>query len=275
VTAAPRHHSADNILHSLHALGARVECRGDKVILRVGAQPVPGDLIAAARLSKNELAKLIDTNGVEHLGRPTEKNSRFSAASIEGAQLQEEEHLREELSIVRDEASFVTSADHSAKVLTQDAQLSTFQTAQDSCGVEHPSTSKVLNLLHVDTLPQNECPHPVWREGEKGAEAKPRIATHNLPDKALQLQDGRHLWRFSCRYGCPPEQAATLIDEAHSYGVVLVADGHELIVVEPQFSRLPSQALSELARYAESVINQLLLQSRNRCEPNIWSRDEG
>jgi hypothetical protein len=37
------------VLRQLSALGARIECRGDKMVLRVGARPVPTELIAAAR----------------------------------------------------------------------------------------------------------------------------------------------------------------------------------------------------------------------------------
>jgi hypothetical protein len=48
------------VLRRLSALGARVECKEGKVVLRTGDQPVPHELIAAARACKTELATAID-----------------------------------------------------------------------------------------------------------------------------------------------------------------------------------------------------------------------
>jgi hypothetical protein len=47
------------ILRRLSALGARVECRGERVVLCAGKRPVPAELIEAARQAKTELSKVL------------------------------------------------------------------------------------------------------------------------------------------------------------------------------------------------------------------------
>lgn len=52
--------NAGAVLSQLSALGARVECRGDKVMLCFGTQLIPDDLIVAARACKAELAAALN-----------------------------------------------------------------------------------------------------------------------------------------------------------------------------------------------------------------------
>ena len=52
--------AARDILRRLSALGARVECRGERAVLRTGCRPVPRELIEAARQVKTELSKVLN-----------------------------------------------------------------------------------------------------------------------------------------------------------------------------------------------------------------------
>jgi hypothetical protein len=85
--------TVNDVLRSLSAIGARVECRGEKIVLRAGARPVPIELVEAARAVKVELAKVLNrpaddlAEKVEHLGRAEGENPRVSAAPTEGAQM--------------------------------------------------------------------------------------------------------------------------------------------------------------------------------------------
>jgi hypothetical protein len=68
VSAAPA------ILARLTAMGARIECRGDRLVVRAGRRPVPVALIEEARAAKAELSKAL--------------------SAIEDAQPRDDEHLR-------------------------------------------------------------------------------------------------------------------------------------------------------------------------------------
>jgi hypothetical protein len=57
--AALRTGTAHTVLRQLSVLGASIESRGDKIVVRVGVRPVPPELIAAARATKAELAKML------------------------------------------------------------------------------------------------------------------------------------------------------------------------------------------------------------------------
>jgi hypothetical protein len=96
--------SAREILHKLHTLGARVERNGDRLILRAGTKPVPGQLIREARAVKTELlatlasaslrqprAVLTPARGVphadEHLRKKAEPNPAENLACAYPAQM--------------------------------------------------------------------------------------------------------------------------------------------------------------------------------------------
>ena len=66
--------AAPAILARLAAMGAWIECRGDRVVVRAGRRPVPVALIAEARAAKAELSKVL--------------------SAIEDAQVGNDEHLR-------------------------------------------------------------------------------------------------------------------------------------------------------------------------------------
>jgi len=72
----------------------------------------------------------------------------------------------------------------------------------------------------------------------------------------LVLQDGRRLWRF--RTERIPVAAVDVrcaaIDEARRLGCVLVADGLDLILVEPWLSELSDDMRTDLAANAGKVI---------------------
>jgi hypothetical protein len=51
-----------DILRRLEAVGARVEYRGGRVVVRAGRRPVPGALIKSARAAKAELSKVLKAN---------------------------------------------------------------------------------------------------------------------------------------------------------------------------------------------------------------------
>jgi hypothetical protein len=86
----------------------------------------------------------------------------------------------------------------------------------------------------------------------------------STPPEPVLMPDGRSLWRFGAN-GMPlsaTPQAMELIDEARRYGVVLVADGPELIVVERWRSRLPPETRDALRRRAAEVIRAMRQQIR-------------
>ena len=181
---APRRRTAGDVLRSLSALGARVECRGDKIVLRVGARPVPPHLIAAAREAKVELSKMLNspkmlnTGDGEHLRRAAAENTRFSEAPIEGAQPRESDHLRAGRSAFRGRrGSPPVPGDAAAKALTEDAHLSAFDRGEDSSGSRRDPTSKALNPAKVSTFGQDERLQVHWSEDEeeRTASAAPEL----------------------------------------------------------------------------------------------------
>ena len=103
------------------------------------------------------------------------------------------------------------------------------------------------------------------------APAREGIADDDLIEPAL-FPDGRRLWRF--RAGFIPAGAGdgvlALIQEARACRVVLVADGPELIVVEPWLSTFRPEALRSLRDEAGAVIALL----RGAFRPRIAQRVE-
>jgi hypothetical protein len=82
----------------------------------------------------------------------------------------------------------------------------------------------------------------------------------------LLLRSGRRLYRFRVDRipDTVPDQIKALMDEARWRRVVLVADGHDLIVVEPWLSTLAIETLQELEEKAAGLIAALRGQSRAR-----------
>jgi hypothetical protein len=88
------------------------------------------------------------------------------------------------------------------------------------------------------------------------------------PDEPTLLRDGRRMHRFRAAdlSTSPPADAAGLVDDARWRGVVLVADGRDLIVVERWLSNLPEETLNALRDNAGDVIAALLGESRQRTQ---------
>jgi hypothetical protein len=286
--AALRTGTAHTVLRQLSVLGARIECRGDKMVLRVGVRPVPPELIAAARASKAELAKMLTVaEGAhqrkdEHLRPAAAANPGISAAFSEGAQSCENDHLREPLNAFGEAGDFRGSPPPKGspapaavpKMLTEDAQVRTFERVKDFCGFQSDSTPKARNSPHVSTFGSDEHLRRTWGEAEKERAAISRIGIAEIPDEPVLLRDGRRLWRFSQAQNCTPDRASALIDQAHWCGAVLVADGRELIVVENWLSSLPVETLCELNRCASGVIAALHRQPLVRCQAGARRRGE-
>jgi hypothetical protein len=88
----------------------------------------------------------------------------------------------------------------------------------------------------------------------------------STPPEPVLMPDGRSLWRFGAN-GMPlsaTPQAMELIDEARRYGVVLVGDGPELIVVERWRSRLRPETRDALRHRAAEVIGAMRRERRAR-----------
>jgi hypothetical protein len=80
------------------------------------------------------------------------------------------------------------------------------------------------------------------------------------------LRDGRRLYRFRAVETASSGDVGNLLDRARWRGAVLVADGRELIVVEPWLSTLPPETLRKLSDNAAAVISVLIGESRERVD---------
>jgi hypothetical protein len=92
--------AASAVLARLSAIGARVECRDDRVFVRAGRLPVPRLLIEDARAAKVELSKMLVTapreKDDEHLRGPDGSKAAETLTVVEDAHLSTfDEHLRE------------------------------------------------------------------------------------------------------------------------------------------------------------------------------------
>jgi hypothetical protein len=81
--------------------------------------------------------------------------------------------------------------------------------------------------------------------------AKPALLAylHDAVVEPLLLRDGRRLWRFRAEVMVPrgpSPHLVPLIECAREFGIVLVADGDTLVVVEPWQSSLPPETLRGL-----------------------------
>ena len=96
----------------------------------------------------------------------------------------------------------------------------------------------------------------------------------NSLTKPVLFPNGRRLWRFRAASipGRADDRALELIQVARSSSVVLVADGPELIVVEPWLSTLGREALQALMHEAGAVIAALRGEIRARLVEQGASR---
>lgn len=135
----------------------------------------------------------------------------------------------------------------------------------------HPHASKnalnrelVYHHTHdIDIIIKNASKHA---EGQSEAEADPAAKVAKPAKEPLRLRDGRRLWRWRADTIAPAvsDAARALADEARRFGCVLVADGLDLVVVEPWLSELPEQLRDGLAANAETIIALLRGESRVR-----------
>jgi len=150
--------AARDILQRLSALGARIERRGERLVICTGRRPVPSYLIAAARSVKPDLVATLSaaTEDAQHeegerLRYTTKQNPRISAASVEDAQVTGfDERLRAKPS----------------KVLREDAHVSAFVRPEDFCGSQPALASKMLTSPSLSTFGENERLRREWGEAE-------------------------------------------------------------------------------------------------------------
>jgi hypothetical protein len=140
--------TARDILQRLSSLGARIERRGERLVICTGRQPVPLDLIAAARSVKPVLLATLaagtedaQQREIERLRCAEAEKPRISAASIEDAQVSAfDERLRAKTS----------------KMLTEDAHMSAFDKPEDFCGSPLGPVSKALTSPFLSAFGENE-----------------------------------------------------------------------------------------------------------------------
>ena len=98
------------------------------------------------------------------------------------------------------------------------------------------------------------------------APSRPEDHQSEALGEPVLLRDGRrvHCFRTADASAARPRDAANLVDRARFRGAVLVADGRELIVVEPWLTTLPEEMLRDLKDNASSVIAILFGESRAR-----------
>jgi hypothetical protein len=140
---------------------------------------------------------------------------------------------------------------------------------QNVHNVQNPAGEATFE--HFEQIEQRENAHPrgaVKRDGDDCANGRARFGLPEVPEEPLLLRDGRRLWRFRAGevQDAARGQTAALVDEAHWHGAILVADGCELVVVEPWLSNLPLETLCELRLRASGAIAELLKLARARWQ---------
>jgi hypothetical protein len=95
--------AAPAILARLTAMGARIECRGDRLVVRAGRRPGPGRTDRGSACAKAELSKALSAiedaqpRNDEHLRPSRPQTGSETLASIEDAQMSTfDEHLRDQ-----------------------------------------------------------------------------------------------------------------------------------------------------------------------------------
>lgn len=112
-------------------------------------------------------------------------------------------------------------------------------TDTSACGsIREVSSFNSYNCAHEEEKRSGDTKAPL-RENEKNEETQPPVF----------LRDGRRLWRWRATAipANAPEASQTAADEARWLGGVLVADGADLILVEPWLSRLSDETRNRLA----------------------------
>jgi hypothetical protein len=132
---------------------------------------------------------------------------------------------------------------------------------------ESPQDSAVLApLSQMSQRPAARAANFDPAGAEKWGQAEEKGSACRQP---MFLSDGRRLHRFRAETipVSASHQVRALPDQASWYGAVLVADGHDLIVVERWRSALPLETLRALKEAAGAIIAYLRGESRARCTP--------
>jgi len=137
----------------------------------------------------------------------------------------------------------------------------------------HPQTAKSTlqpRLVHHHTHTIDII--SVSGEGQvEAASPTPAKPAKVAKPESLLMRDGRRLWCI--RAGDIPAavDGATraAVDEACHFGCVLVADGADLVLVEPWLSRLPGGVRDALTTNAGAVIALLRGESLARTEEGV------
>jgi hypothetical protein len=99
--------------------------------------------------------------------------------------------------------------------------------------------------------------------------AKPALLAHlhHAAVEPVLLADGRRLHRFPGSRPIPVDSLGRLLPLlklVRSYGVAMIADGRDLLVIEPWLSELPPQTLEQIKGAASEVIALLRDECANR-----------
>jgi hypothetical protein len=143
--------TAPAILARLTAMGARIDCRGDRLVVRAGRRPLPVGLIAEARAAKAELSKALSAiedaqpRDDEHLRPSRPLRGAETLASVEDAQMSTfDEHLRDQ------------ERAHGAEDAHLVKPMSIFDESLDSRGFPSGPPSKMLITPPLSTLDDDE-----------------------------------------------------------------------------------------------------------------------
>lgn len=115
----------------------------------------------------------------------------------------------------------------------------------------------------LENRPVNQCGNPHNLANPE----KQRGKDHLVTERPMLMPDGRRLHWFRADHVplAAPDHVPGLIEQARWCGVVLVADGRELVVVERWQSTLPVETLRALKDAAGAVIAHLRGELRARC----------
>jgi hypothetical protein len=129
------------------------------------------------------------------------------------------------------------------------------------------NTIDIIEIFAPDSIPapiEESAPAPA--KVAKAAKVELPEHSQNIGEPTL-LSDGRRLWRFPADSipAATDDDCRDLAGTARTHGVVLVADGRDLIVVERWLSTLPDEIRHAIAANAGGIIALLRGESRERC----------
>jgi hypothetical protein len=245
--------AASAILARLTAIGARVERRGDRVVVCAGRRPVPTALIEEARAAKAELSKMLSVPSAEedeHLRIATGSEAAEMLASIEDAQMSTfDEHLRTKVLVSIEDAQIAHGDEHLRRERG-------FPPPSVGCGVEDAHLAGPIGDEHL----RGEA--PPWSEpgeepaaiavhdgdiprawAEALARLEPTRPPKNVPPRRWErfVHDVRLFlngpfravamslgWGPYDLFGCDRNRPYARIDRA---GLLWLLDGHQLLVL--------------------------------------------